>query len=491
MDGTSDARSNDKLLDDAIAELERARDLRDEGDDHLAFDLTTAILAAIERLTSRAAAVVRAQVAILRAEISTRTHPIERSIEIAETAVDLARLARRSEPVLEASALYMLGKAERPSRAHRYGADSFEESLVLWRRLEGDHSRYALDAANSLAAAHAKGAHWQHALEALELLIDQVAEPQHLLQRAIVHERMGELDASALDLVRWRDTAESRPLDEQVRGALAESRLAATTRDLRTAKEALLRAHTLIAQLPPDTTRTASLLEGCAWVYAVATDPPWLLASEVLMRRAAALAWSPAIADTAARIAEQWRYGADETIVQPAFAVLDIEACLQSWEASSVMYVERPGHQQLQLVVAGAPTSIERLADERWRDLVVQRLFSAFHAEQFKNNEPNFVAPVRSQSLRLPPTHVLELLPALRVPKWATTATVAVTSLGEVEVLSVAETAVLATRALPDPLGAIQRALPSLGKEVAREMLGAPREIAVSPAGSIPMFPTS
>lgn len=480
---------DDRLLDDSIEELERARDLRDAGDDNLAFDLSTAILAAIERLSSETASIVRAQVAILRAEISTRTHPVERSIELAGRAVDFARKARRSEPALEASALYMLGKAERPSLAHRYGADAFEESLGLWRRLEGDHSRYALDAASSLAAAHAKAANWDHALEALELLIEQAAQPQHLLQRSIVFERMGEPEAAAIDLVRWRGFAETRPVEEQLRGALAESRLAATSRDLRTARDALARAYDLAGQLTPDSSRVAALLEGSAWIYAVATDPPWLLASEVLMRRAAALAWSPTIADTAARIAAQWRYGVDETLVQPAFAVLDIEACLQSWEPA--MYVERPGHQQLQLVVSGAPTSIERLADERWRELAVQRLFSSFHAEQFKNNEPNFVAPVRSRSLRLPPTHVLELLPALRIPRWATTATVAITSLGEVEMLSVAETAVLATRALPDPLAAIQRALPSLGKDVAREMLGAPRETALSPAGSIPMFPTT
>jgi hypothetical protein len=384
----------------------------------------------------------------------------------------------------------MLGKAERPSRKHHYGADSFEESLQLWRRLEGDHSRYALDAANSLAAARAKAANWGHALEALELLIDQVAEPQHLLGRAIVHERMGELEAAAIDLVKWHG-AEGRPLEEQVRGSLAASRLAATNGDLKTANAAHARARELAAKLPVDVSRNAALLEGSAWIYAMATDPPWLLASEVLMRRAAALAWSPAIADTAARIAALWRYGADETLVQPAFAVLDIEACLQSWEPATAVYVERPGHQQLQLVVAGAPTSIERLADEKWRELVVQRLFSAFHAEQFKNNEPNFVAPVRSGTLRLPPMHVLDLLPALRIPRWATTATVAVTSLGEIEMLSIAETAVLATRALPDPLTAIQRALPSLGKDVAREMLGAPRETALSPVGTIPMFPTS
>lgn len=482
----------DRLLDDSIEELDRARDLRDAGDDNLAFDLTTAILAAIERLASATAAIVRAQVAILRAEIATRTHPVEPSIELALRAVELARKVNRSEPALEASALYMLGKAQRPSRAHHYGADAFEESLVLWRRLEGDRSRYALDAASSLAAAHAKAANWHHALEALELLIEQAAEPPHLLQRSIVFERMGEPEAAAIDLVRWRGVAETRPLDEQLRGALAESRLAATSRDLRTARSALARAHELAAQLPPDPARVAALLEAGAWIYAVATDPPWLLASEVLMRRAAALAWSPAIADTAGRIAAQWRYGVDETLVQPAFAVLDIEACLQSWEKASAMYVERPGHQQFQLVVAGAPTSIERLADERWRDLVVQRLFSAFHAEQFKNNEPNFVAPVRSRSLRLPPMHVLELLPALRIPRWATTATVAITSLGEVEMLSIAEAAVLATRALSgaEALQAVQRALPSLGKDVAREMLGAPRETALTPVGAIPMFPS-
>ncbi len=483
---------DEALLDGAIETFERARDLRDEDDDNSAFDLTTAILASIEKLTSESAAIVRAQVAILRGEISTRTHPIERSIDLAAAAVDRARLVRRGEPALEASALYMLGKAERPSRAHRYGADSFEESLGLWRRLEGDRSRYALDAASSLAAAHSRNANWQHALDALELVMDEVPEPQHLLQRAVIHERIGELEASAIDLVRWRGAADTRPVEEQARGALAESRLAASSHDVRTATAALARAHRLAAELPPDPSRSAALLEGCAWIYAVATDPPWLLASEVLMRRAAAVAWSPAIADTAARIAAAWRYGADETLVQPAFAVLDIEACMQSWEPASAIYVERPGTQKLQLVVAGAPTSIERLADERWRDLVVQRLFSAFHAEQFRNHEPNFVAPVRSRSLLLPPMNAFDLLPALRIPRWATTATIAITSLGEIEVLSVAETAVLATRALPgaEALAAIQRALPAFGKDVAREMLGAPRETALSPVSSIPMFPT-
>lgn len=480
------------VLDAAIDALERARQARDEGDDHRAYELATSALASLERLTSDEAAITRTQLAILRAEIGTRTHPVEASIGLAEQAVDLARLVRRHEPLLEASALYMLGKAERPSRAHVYGAHSFEESLVLWRRLEGERSRYTLDAASSVAVAYLKCAYWQHALEALELLIEQTAEPPFLLHRAVVHERMGELNAAAIDLATWRTRAASRPIEEQVRGELAESRLAATRGEAVAAAASLARAYELSTELPTDHTRHAALLEGSAWVHAV-SDPPSLLASEVLMRRAAAIAWSPAIADTAARIAAAWRYGAEEELVQPAFAVLEIEACLQAWDAEVSTYVERPGHQTLQLVVAGAPTSIERLADERWRDLAVQRLFSTFHAELFKNHEANFVAPARTRSLRLPPMHVLDLLPALRVPKWATAATVAVTSLGEVEVLSVAETALLATRALPsaEALVAIQRALPSLGKDIAREMLGAPREMKLSPSLAIPMFPTS
>jgi hypothetical protein len=481
------------VLDAAIDHLERARDLRDGGDDTGSFEIAGKALASIERLTSDDAALTRAQLAILLAEISTRTHPVEEAIELAEHAVDRARLVRRLEPVLEASALYMLGKAERPSRTHAYGAHSFAESLLLWRRLEGERSRYTLDAASSVAVAHLKSAHWQHALEALELLIEQTAEPPFLLHRAVVHERMGDLNEAAIDLASWRTRASSRPIEEQLRGELAESRLAATRGETRAASTALARAYELSTELPSDHARHAALLEGSAWIYAVATDPPWLLASEVLMRRAAAISWSPAIADTAARIAAAWRYGAEEELVQPAFAVLEIEACLQVWDEAATMYVERPGHQTLQLVVAGAPTSIERLADERWRDLCVQRLFSTFHAEQFKNHEANFVAPAHTRSLRLPPMHVLDLLPALRVPKWATGATVAVTSLGEVEVLSVAETALLATRALPsgEALVAMQRALPSLGKDIAREMLGAPREMKLSPVLSIPMFPTS
>ena len=90
-------------LDAAIEQFERARDLRDEGDDNAAFDLTTAILATIENVSDESAAVVRAQLAILRAEIATRLYPVERSIELGETAVDLARRARRSEPVLRCS----------------------------------------------------------------------------------------------------------------------------------------------------------------------------------------------------------------------------------------------------------------------------------------------------------------------------------------------------------------------------------------------------
>lgn len=484
---------NETILDAAVERFERASDVRDAGDDDGALELIAAALADIEQLTSNDAAIARAQFEVTRAEIASRVYPTEQAVEIAAVAVDRARLVRRSEPALEASALYMLGKAERPSLEHTFGASSFESSLALWRSLEGDGSRFTLDAARSLAVARMKNASWQRALGALDLLFEHASEPPHLLHRAIVHERLGNLDAATKDIDRWRTSAASQPLEERVRGELASSRLEATRGELQPAAAALARAYELSAQLPDDNPRLASLLEGSAWIYAVTASPPWFLASEVLMRRAATIAWSPPIAETAWRIAAAWRYGVEEELVQPAFAVLEIEACLQVWDPATAIYVERPGHQQVQLVVAGAPTSIERLADERWRELMVQRLFSTFHAEQFKPNETNFVAPVASRSLRLPPAHVLDLLPSLRIPKWATTGTVAITSLGEVEILGVGELAVLATRAQPiaDALVAVQRALPSLGKDIAREMLAAPRETMLSPSMSIPMFPTS
>jgi tetratricopeptide (TPR) repeat protein len=485
------SETDDTLLDAAFERFERARDLRDAGNDEEALELIAAALEEIERVQSEDAAIARAQFTITRAEIATRTKAIDEAIALATEAVARARAVRRIEPRLEPSALYMLGKAERPSRERRFGMASFESSLALWRRLEGEDSRFTLDAANSLVVAAMKNASWQHAYGALDLLIEQEVEPRHYLNRAIVRERLGLLEEASQDLERWRASAESRPAEERVRGELAFSRLAATGGNLRAASAALARARKLVVTLPEDPVRTADLLEASAWIYAVITDPPWLLASEVLMRRAAALAWSPALADTAWRIAAVWRYGVSEEIVQPAFAVLDIEASLQAWDPASAVYVARPKHQQLQLVVAGAPTSIERLADERWRDLAIQRLFSTFHAEQFTPHDTNFVACVKSRSLLLPPAQVLELLPALRIPKWSTTATVAISSLGEVEALSVAEVALLATRAQPhaDALVAVQRALPSLGKEVAREMLAAPKKTVLSPTVAIPMFP--
>ena len=102
------------------------------------------------------------------------------------------------------------------------------------------------------------------------------------------------------------------------------------------------------------------------------------------------------------------------------------------------------------------------------------------------------MAPVEVTTLRLPPEHVLDLLPSLRVPKWATTSTVMVSSLGEIEVTSVAEIAILATRALPADAAivAVQRALPSLGKDVARQMLARPRtKVTLAPSVTIPLIP--
>jgi len=480
-------------LDAAVDQYERALSSREAGDDDAAFALIETALAKIEELFSEEAAIARARFAITRAEIATRTRSLDEAIAMASDAVDRAHRVRKSEPMVEASALYMLGKAERPSRAHRYGAASFERSLGVWRKVVGEDSPYTLDAARALATACIKNAEWQRALSALELAIEYAPEAGHYLQRSIVQERLGAVDEARRDLDRWLASAGARPVDEQVRGSLAASRLASTTGSARTASAELARAHELAKQLPDDPNRRASLLEGSAWLYAVATDPPWFLASEVLMRRAAALAWSPELADTAWRIATAWRYGVAEELVQPAFAVLDVEACLQVWDASASIYVERPKHQQLQLLVGGAPTTIERLADDRWRDLCVQRMFSTFHAEQFKGHEPNFVAPVRSRTLLVPPKHVLELLPSLRVPKWATTSTAMISSLGEVELTRVAELAVLATRALSndEAIAAVQRALPSLGRDVAREMLDAPKDIVLSPAMAIPLIPTA
>jgi hypothetical protein len=68
-----------------------------------------------------------------------------------------------------------------------------------------------------------------------------------------------------------------------------------------------------------------------------------------------------------------------------------------------------------------------------------------------------------------------------------------ISSMGEIELSRVAELAILATRALSDEeaIAAVERALPSLGRDVAREMLDAPREIALQPAVQIPLIPES
>ncbi len=486
-------KSDAQTLDAAVDRYERAIDLRDAGNDDEAFAEIEAALDDIEGIDDPVAAIARARFAISRAEIATRTRETEEAMALARDAVERARLVRKKEPIVLASAYYMLGKAERPSAAHRFGAGSFERSFELWERVEGLESRYTHDAARALATACITGAEWQRALPALDLLMDHAPSPAHLLRRAIAHDRLGFAQPARHDIDHWLEEATTRPLEEQVQGHTVASRIFAGSGELESSATSLRRAYKIASTLPADPARTAILLAESAWRYATIEEPPWFLAAEVLMRRAAALAWSPELADTAWRIASAWRYGVAEELVQPAFAVLDVEACLQIWDTDTATYVERPGHQQFQLVVGGAPTTIERLADDHWRDLCIQRVFSTFHAEQFAGHEPNFVAPVQTRSLRLPPEHVLDLLPSLRVPKWATTSTAMISSMGEIELSRVAELAILATRALSDEeaIAAVERALPSLGRDVAREMLDAPREIALQPAVQIPLIPES
>jgi hypothetical protein len=444
---TSPSVREEEALDAAIDQYERATDLREAGQDEQAIALVETALASIEEHFSKESAIARARFAITRADLASRVRSTEDAIVIATDAVERARRVRRDEPLVEASALYMLGKAERSSALRRHGAGSFERSHALFRRLVGDDNRYTADAAGALGTACFRLAEWQRAANALDLVIAHDPDGPaliHVLHRAIACERLGEHEKAKADLVRWRAEAKARSVDEQVEGHLCAARIASALGDAAASAAELAHAQKLSRALPSAPALQASLLEGSAWGFATAATPPWMLVSEVLIRRAAALAWSPSIADTATRIAMLWRYGVEEVFVQPTFAVLEIEACLQVWDSSSATYAPRPGHQKIELAVAGSPTTLERLADERWRDLAAQRVFSAFHAEQFKANEPNFVAPVRSQVHRLQPEHMLALLPQLRIPKWATTNTVALSSLGEVEIVSAEDFTMLA-----------------------------------------------
>lgn len=498
-------------LDAAVDEYERALDLRDAGDHVAALVIVEKALASIEELYSHGAAVARARFAITRADLATRTRSLSEAIAAATDAVTRAQRVARNEPLVEASALYMLGKAERPSAEHRYGAASFERSFALWRKHEGDASRYTTDAAGALGTAYVKLADWTRAKTAIDHVITHDpdgADLVHRLHRAIACERLGELEAAAHDLETWLVDAKTRSREEQLRGHLCTARVIAQRNPTRAASE-LARACELVNELlasepgPPkgggeapgiDDARRASLLEGFAWNFAIAT-PAWPLAAEVLIRRAAALAWSPAIADTAWRIAALWRYGVEEDFVQPTFAVLDVEACLQVWDATAWKYGTRPGSQRVQFVVAGAPTTLERLADDRWRDLCVQRVFSTFHAEQFKAHEPSFVAPVTSKARLLGAPDALALLRLLRKPKWVTGTTIALTSLGEIEVIPELDLAAHAVRslALGDETAQtmLVEAVPTLDRDAARVFLAEPPGATIAPSSSIPLIPGS
>jgi tetratricopeptide (TPR) repeat protein len=482
----------------AVDRYEQALATRDKGDHAHAFEMVDAALASIERLQHSEAAVARARFAITRADLAARIKSTEDAIAVANDAVARARRVAKLEPTIEASALYMLGKAERPSLAHSHGAGSFEKSLALWRKHEGDRSVYAADAASSLGAAYLKIGQWQRARDALDLVIANDPDGPELIQylnRAIACERLSDLDAAKADIEGWLAGAATRPYDERLRGYLCTSRIYASRGEGARASDELATAVSLSRELPAADARRALMLEALAWHLAIAANPPWLLASEVLMRRAAALSWSPVLADTASRIAGLWRPGVEEDLIQPTFATLEVEACLEVWNASQLAYVAREGRQQMQLVIAGAPTTIERLADDRWRELAVQRIFSTFHAEQFDAHDSNFVAPVRSMARRLRAQHVLQLLPSLRVPVWATTKTVALSSIGEIEVMGEGELAALAVRSTPladdEALAALLRAVPSLDREAGRALLVDPPEMRIMPPAAIPLMPSA
>jgi tetratricopeptide (TPR) repeat protein len=485
-------------LDDALDIYERGMDARSEGDDELAFELVHSALAAIQRLAGDDAAIARARIAITRAEIASRAKPAD-AIELAGDAVERARLVARLEPRLEASALYMLGKAERSSPEHDHGAASFARSLALWRKLEGDRCVYVTEAAGSLGVAYVKIAKWQHAVNAFDMAIasDETGpQPSHLLNRAIAHERLDEHDRAAADLDSWNadGTVDLSPGD-LIAAKLCVARSAAKRGDAVRAAEHLEQAAALVRQLPAEHPLQASLLEAVAWFLATAKSPPWLLASEVLMRRAAAIVWSPALGDSASRIAGMWRPGVDEELVQPTFAAVEIEAQLMTWNSDAITYAPRQGRQLLHIIVAGAPTTIERLGDARWRELCLQRLFSTFHAEKFDARDRSFVAPVRSIARKLAPEHVLTLLPSLRVPVWATAKTCTINSMGEVEVTGDAAFAALVLRAtqIADDaaVDAFVRAVPEVDRATARTLLDQPATSLINPAAAIPLVPSA
>jgi tetratricopeptide (TPR) repeat protein len=481
-------------LDIAIEAYERALAKRDAGDHQAALALVESALEPLEGSLDPEVAVTRARLAITRADLATRVRPGDVAIAIANEAVVRAKQVADAEPLVEASALYMLGKAQRVSRAHRFGADSFERSLAIFRAHTGDSSVETADAAGSVGLAHLRLGEWERAMVALDIVID--ADPDgpelvHVLNRAVVGERLGALDRAQADIEDWIGGAFARPPYEQLRGHLCASRVYATRGNLKHSAEQLVLAHRLaLGQLPPRDPRWAQFLEGHAWNKAARS---MLLEAEVAMRRAIALSDDPSILDTANRIAALWRPGVEETLAHLAFAVLEVDAALMLWQAEGA-YVPKQRTHDVRFLVVGLPASIERLtSDAAWRSSCVQRLFSVFHGRQFKSErDPNFVSPASSNARVAEPTQILEKLPQLRVPFWATTKAVAITAHGELEELDDADIALAAITARGHTgaaaTAALMRAVPGFEVEMASKLVADVADLVVTPPRVIPGY---
>ena len=489
-----------ETVDAALETYQRALASRDAGDDAAALTTVEAAMAAIASITHRGVAVSRARFAITRADLATRVAPGDAAIAIAEEAVAFARKVGSVDPRIEASALYMQGKSERPSRARRHGADSFQRSLAMWREHTGDGSVESADAAGSLGAAHVKLAEWDRAMTALDLVIEcdpDGPELVHLLNRAVVCERLGLVEKAQVDIEEWLAGAAERPTYEQILGHLMASRLFASRGDATRSVGQIMIAHRLAQRhLPATDPRWSLLLEGMAWLGATASQPKTMLESEVLMRRAAWLSPSPCIVDTARRIAASWRLGVEEQLTEVHFAELELDAVLNTWNADELAYEPRPGTRDAHFFVAGAPAAIDKLINDReFHDACVLRLFSAFHAAQFSGEQdPSYVAPKRSGARPLDVDQALGRLATLQSPSWAAGRAIAINSHGEVEVMSDAEFAVLAIRSkgMSDDaaVDALTGAVPALQRDAATTFLAYSLEVVLSPPATIPLMPS-